>query len=40
LVASLKSAMERAALRIVRHRKERRWRKQLTRLTALTVVPG
>jgi len=40
LVSSLKSATERAALRIVRHRKERHRRKQVTRLTALTAAPG
>ncbi len=40
LVSSLKNATERATLRIVRHRKERRRRKLLTRLTALIAVPG
>jgi hypothetical protein len=40
LVSSLKNATERAALRIVRHRKERHRRKQVTRLTALTAAPG
>jgi hypothetical protein len=38
LVSSLKSATERATLRIVRHRKERRWRREQTRLAASAVA--
>jgi hypothetical protein len=40
LVASLKRATECATLRIVRHRKERRRRMQLTRSIASTAACG
>jgi hypothetical protein len=40
LVSSLKSATERVTLRIVRHRKERRRRKQPARPAALTAAAG
>jgi hypothetical protein len=40
LVSSLKNATERTTLRIVRHRKARRRRMQLTRLTASTAACG
>ena len=40
LVSSLKSATERATLRVIRHRKERRRRKERQRIVALGAVSG